>query len=679
MTIRSTRQYGAGIRRSKRKRRSASSQHRGRNRVVRTVIAIALLALTTVFSSTATGGNFARAQDAPTSPEQQLAERFAPIVMIKKQEKECSSNGEQFRPVSVDILFGTDDVRLMKKGMGGLETDIEIKRNIQASDLFELGDEYYLDLPGDPREPECVYETWGKQRMAELGIEPSLYARVVTERETGSVVVQYWYYWVFNLFNNTHESDWEGIQLVFTADSVQQVLDRELLPSAIAFAQHEGGEKGGWDDDKVETQGTHIVSHPSSGSHADYYSSAVWLGWGENGSGFGCDYSDAPEEELPVDIIMLPNDIPGADSPFAWLAYSGRWGQRGSPSMFSGPTGPNMKPRWDQPVAWGEEIRPASLPVPVRSTIGPEISQVFCGAAAFGASIVRVFPIEPKTIAILGGAILLGLGLLAAVAWRFFIQAVRLYLRHGYFFVTVGVLAFPLAWIGQWIEDRLQSVILAQAAAVWPREHYSEGVYRYLLHTGLGGVQEIVLACIIGPVVIFATRELSRSEFPGFERTWKQGVADFPRVLFGSFYVALLLTVMTLTVVLVPLAIYKGVKWFFTPHAIVIDNAGWRSARHISAARISGKWIRAVALVIAVGALNGLPGPLIGTLGLIAHVMELGRAQWVSGAIYCVLYPIALIMSTLFYLRSSVAPGRSTPYVAPKPGAEEIVPGAAVA
>lgn len=134
------------------------------------------------------------AQTTSSSLEQQLAEQYAPIVMIKKQTQECSSDGEQFRPVSVDILFGTDDVRLMQKGHGGLDTDTEVKRTIQASDLYRLGEDYYLDLPGEPRNPGCVYEKWGQARMTELGLEPSLYARVATNTDTGTVVVQYWYY-----------------------------------------------------------------------------------------------------------------------------------------------------------------------------------------------------------------------------------------------------------------------------------------------------------------------------------------------------------------------------------------------------------------------------------------------------------------------------------------------------
>lgn len=628
------------------------------------VMSLALLAITLAALSESYSTS---AQDQPHSLEQQLADTYAPIVMIKQQSKACSTDGEQFRPVVVDVVFGTDDVRLMKRGNGGRETDTEVKRNLQPSDLYGLDGSYYLDLPGEPRDPGCVYERWGKQRMAELGIEPSLYGRVVSLPDRQAIVVQYWYYWVFNLFNNTHESDWEGIQLTFTANSVQEILDNNLLPADIAFAQHDGGERGQWDDEKVETQGTHVVSHPSSGSHADYYQSAIWLGWGENGSGFGCDYSDEPNVELPVSIVLIPNDVSDPNSPFAWITYRGLWGERQDPSMFSGPTGPIGKPRWDQPIQWSEGIRDASLPVPIHTTIGPGISTVFCGAAEFGSNIVRIFPINPRVVFGLIAAAVAGLLFLAALAWHDLWSAIRLYFKHGYFFITTGAIAFPIAWAGQRIEDFLLRSIPVRADPALAHLPQSGTLYQFVLHAGLGGVQEVLLAGIVGPVAIYATRELVQQDKVEFEHWWQRGARQFPKVFGATLYVALLLTVMSLTFLLIPVAIYKGVQWFFAPQAVVIDGASVREARHASARRMQAHWIRAASIVVAVAVISGLPGPLIGTAALMLGGAQLEQAQWVSAAIYCVLYPLGPIMATLFYLQRSVAPGKTTTYAIAQP------------
>ena len=60
----------------------------------RTVLLGLLLAL--AMSLLPASGAQAQAQPSADSPEQELAERYAPIVMIKAQEEECDRDGEAF-------------------------------------------------------------------------------------------------------------------------------------------------------------------------------------------------------------------------------------------------------------------------------------------------------------------------------------------------------------------------------------------------------------------------------------------------------------------------------------------------------------------------------------------------------------------------------------------------------
>jgi hypothetical protein len=298
------------------------------------------------------------------------------------------------------------------------------------------------------------------------------------------------------------------------------------------------------------------------------------------------------------------------------------------------------------------------LLVPIKTTIGPSVSEVFCGAATLGSEIVRVFPIDPKVISGLIVAFIAAFLVLAAMAWRYLAGAVRVYLRYGHFFITTGVLALPLAIAGQRLEDFLQRAVFERVDSHLPDSDLLRELIENLLYAGLGSVQEIVLACIVGPAVIYATYEFMKNDPIPLEKSWRRGARLFPRVLGASFFVVLLLTVMSLTIVLLPLVIYKGVQWFFAPQAVVVDGASWRSARLVSAARLKGHWIRALAIGAAVTTISSLPGPLIGTALLILDVVGLERAQWVSAAIYCVLYPMAIIMATLFYIGRSAAPGK---------------------
>ncbi len=627
----------------------------------RLLIAAMLLALVAIPAWSRSGT--ARAADSSPSPEQTLVDRYAPIVMIKTQPSECSPEGEQFRPVAVDILFGTDAVRLMRNEGGRA---VEVKRTIQASDLYQLGEEYYLDLPFDPRNPGCHYEQWNRERMSELGLQPSLYAKISTEPGKDGIVIQYWYYWVYNLFNDVHESDWEGIQLDFDATSVAEILEQNLLPSRIAFAQHGGGEQALWTDAKVETQGTHVVSHPSSGSHADYYGPAVWLGWGEDGSGFGCDRSEAPEDELPVSIILLPDEISGPDSAFAWLTFEGNWGQLEVPTLFSGPRGPNMHPRWTHPITWSEGVRTGSLAVPEHPTIGPGISQVFCGAAEFGSKLVILFGVDARNLSLLIIGFGIALLLFSALVWRFSVDAVVMYFRHGYYFITLGVLAVPLAVATRPVDGWIHTIVATHIIRRFPDSQFANVFYSFVLRMVAGGVQALLMTAILGPFVIYGVYHIARLQRHDAVAMWQQSLSLLPHVSVSRVLVGFLTRALLLTIVLAPYALYKWVQWFYAPQAVAVDNAPVIESIHTSASRVSrGHWLRAASMVVAFHALIGLPAPLIGAALLMRGGVELHDAQLVSGILYCLLFPIGTIAATLFYLDRTIAPGRFQPYEAP--------------
>jgi hypothetical protein len=95
------------------------------------------------------------AASAQSDSDQELVDKYAPIIMIKAQEGgECDNNGEQYAPTSVDIVLDNDQIVLRQLG-----TDNPVlKAAPSANDLFALGEGFYLDFPGDALDPGCLYE-----------------------------------------------------------------------------------------------------------------------------------------------------------------------------------------------------------------------------------------------------------------------------------------------------------------------------------------------------------------------------------------------------------------------------------------------------------------------------------------------------------------------------------------
>ena len=258
-----------------------------------------------------------------SDPARQLVERYAPIIGLKDQEAACDEDGEPFYPVSVDVVLGNDDVLFKRATGSNSKSDEVIKAGPTAQDLFAKGDGYYLDLPGNPRRAGCDYEKWFDANKD--GYDPTTYAHIVADG-SNRLVIQYWFYYVFNNFNNTHESDWEMIQVLFDVGTVEEAL--QTSPVQVAAAQHGGGELADWDDPKLQKDGDHPIVYSASGSHATQFGQAVYLGWGENGTGFGCDITSSPSTLVPLNVVLLPSTESDPGSEFAWLNYAGRWGER---------------------------------------------------------------------------------------------------------------------------------------------------------------------------------------------------------------------------------------------------------------------------------------------------------------------------------------------------------------
>jgi hypothetical protein len=159
-------------------------------------------------------------------------------VRLVAQAQACAY-GESYEPIDVDLLFGEPTVAL--RGLWGGGDLVEIAPS--ARDLSPQRYEYHLDFPGNALDPGCDYERWA--RRLTKGSKPTVYAHVTTDaRYPGKLALQYWLYYVFNDWNNTHEGDWEMIQLVFDAKARSRRFAVGRSPPATASTRAQSGRRG---------------------------------------------------------------------------------------------------------------------------------------------------------------------------------------------------------------------------------------------------------------------------------------------------------------------------------------------------------------------------------------------------------------------------------------------------
>ena len=414
-------------------------------RLVPAVVAGALVALAVVLA-------LARCPTASAdlADETALAERHAPVVRLVEQLEECG-HGEPYRPTDVELLFDEPTVALR-----GPWNAVDLVRiGPSSDDLVDLY-EYHLDFPGHALDPGCDYERW--ERRLRRGSAPTVYAHVAAESaHPGKLALQYWLFYTYNDWNNLHEGDWEMIQLVFDASDARDALAEE--PVSVGYSQHEGAERADWGDDKLElVDGRRPIVYPAAGSHANFFDEALYVG-SSGEQGVGCDDTVGPHLELEPRVVTIPSDASAARGAFPWITFEGRWGEL-QQAFFNGPTGPNLKRQWTEPIGWSEGWRPRSYAVPTGDVFGTNATDFFCQAVETGSRGLISLLLNPGAT-LLALAVVLTIAILLAAratwlpaaplrlarrrAWGQILAAAgRMYLERARLFLGIGILLIPL-------------------------------------------------------------------------------------------------------------------------------------------------------------------------------------------------------------------------------------------
>ncbi len=338
----------------------------------------------------------------------ELAAKYVPIVKLKQQAEPCDEDGEAYGPSSVSPILGNPDVTLLKDG-------VAVLTGPTAKDLYEKPVGYAIDYPGSPLSAGCDYDELA--RNLGMGVPPkapTAYAHVTTQAdEPGLLVVQYWFFYLFNDYNNLHEGDWEMAQLVFRADTPEEALTR--APVEMGLSQHNLGEKASWTDPKVEKQGNHPVVYAARGSHAGFYGPGLWLERSPS-EGIGCDDTRGPSVTVAPRSLLLPSGNPGRDSPLAWTTYEGTWGEP-LRAPYDGPPGPNTTDRWTNPITWQDEARDSSTPIP---DVGSDIvTTSFCAIVAGASQLLTDLGNNPVvTLSFLLGLLAIAVFLVRRTRWN---------------------------------------------------------------------------------------------------------------------------------------------------------------------------------------------------------------------------------------------------------------------
>jgi hypothetical protein len=566
----------------------------------------------------------------------------------------------------VEFLFEQDDIALYRHESG---RNVEVARSITAADLYGLDDSYFIDTPGNPKRPRCQYEQDYLARADDY--KPVAYAHITTEDGEEGIALQYWFYYYFNHWNNTHEGDWEMIQLTFEGPTVEYALLQE--PLFVGYSQHAGGERSSWDDRKLRREGTRPVAHAAAGANANLFGPNIILGRGDNGTGFGCDDASKPSRRVPLTAVLV-EEPEGPESEFAWLAFDGRWGER-APWEFNGPTGPNDKLAWTQPFTWQERLRPTSIIVPSRATLGPNAVNLFCDGVWYLSSPFSVLVRLPP-IVLLGG-FLVSLGgagfILSRTQYRPVIEwplrkrrrlgqmlsaSVSLYRKNLLLFLGIGALYVPMAAAAIAVQWLVSLPPLVDTVERFFRENVA---VELVIALTIGNVTSSAVYWFVFAASTAAVARIESGRRHDVFESDRDILRQLPALLVPRLKALVFVVFLAITVVGIPVAIYFAVRWAFIEESILLDGVPSGEAFAASRLAVDQRWLYTFACLVALSLLGFLLGPGIAFLMLFTTGASANIVNIVSSVVFAAVVPFVAVAQAMLYFelagrRTSLSP-----------------------
>ena len=573
-------------------------------------------------------------------------------MRLVEQLEECGP-GEPYEPIDVDVLFDEPTVAL--RGPWNALDLIEVGPT--ADDLPDLY-EYHLDFPGDALSPGCTYERWANRITADS--EPVVYAHVATDpAHPGQLALQYWFFYAYNDWNNLHEGDWENVQLVFDAPDARAALSED--PVYVGYSQHEGAERADWGDDKLElVDGRRPIVYPAAGSHANFYDEALFLGSSAE-QGVGCDDTRGPHVELQPRVVTIPSDAATARRELPWIGYEGRWGEL-QEAFFNGPTGPNMKQSWEEPIVGSEDWRDRAYAVPTAGLFGTGATDGFCSVVERGSrALVQLLRNPTVTLLVLAALLLFVAVATTRTTWtpaaplrvarrrswgQIVSAAGRMYVSRARLFLGIGLLLIPVSLL----IGLLQALVFGGFGLAGV-ETSGEGAGALVLSLAAIGLSLTLLGIsLVQAATACALVRIDQGDSIGPVDAYRHALTRVWPLLGGIGIAVATWAVLGATVLLLPVAIWFAVHVSLLAQVIELEDASAVQGIRRSSTLVRGRWWR-VATLVGIGTLLPLAlGPLLGAVLILVTEAPFGLVNLVAGVINALVMPFIALVTTYLYL-----------------------------
>ena len=204
-------------------------------------------------------------------------------------------------------------------------------------------------------------------------------------------------------------------------------------------------------------------------------------------------------------------------------------------------------------------------------------------------------------------------------------------------FLGIGVLFIPLG-----IVISLVQYLLFQVTSLAPLvDTTGQGNVSVAgLALSLGLLFTLVALSFVQAATAQAMADIDAGRATGAMHAYREALRRFPSLLGAVLIAFVVILMLELTIVGIPIAIWLLVRWSLLGQVVQLERAGTVGALRRSGELVSGHWWRTASVIIVVGGLALVAGPVIGILLLLITSASFNFVNIVAGVVYMVAMPL---------------------------------------
>lgn len=157
---------------------------------------------------------------------------------------------------------------------------------------------------------------------------------------------------------------------------------------------------------------------------------------------------------------------------------------------------------------------------------------------------------------------------------------------------------------------------------------------------------QAVVNLVAGSAVIIAVNDLDQNRAPEFGRSFDEALARVGTLVMSLLRAAFHVILFAITIVGIPWAIQRAIRWVFIQQTVMIEGASWDQALGKSADVVLGSWWRTLGIWLLITILAAVPVALARGAFVFAPVLV---SSIVGSLLEALVLPFVAIGTTLLY------------------------------